>query len=214
MKPLTATFAAVVLALMSMIFAGTANANEWKMGALSRQVTILPEALGLQNTDRREFICLALAIYHEARGEKTRTGREAVAHVVYNRTGSRAFPDSICGVVWDKGQFGWTTRPVGSLYPREPAAWLDSQRVAIAVLKGGRDPTNGATYFYGVNERKPTWAYKAIRTWRHGNHVFVSLPGTLRQQAKVRFDKVVEIVAVTAATEIIKPVPPSIAQLD
>lgn len=183
------------------------------MAPLSSQVAILPEALGLQNTDRREFICMALAIYHEARGEN-RTGKEAVAHVVYNRTETRAFPDSICGVVWQKGQFGWTPRPVGSLLPRDPGAWLDSQRVAMTVLKGGRDPTSGATYFYGTREKRPAWANKATRTWRHGNHVFVSLPGKMREQARIVFVQAVETVAVTTAAELVKPITNPLAGLD
>lgn len=179
MKALTATCAAVVLALSSI--AGTAKADEWKMDALSHQVSVLPEALGLQDTDRREFLCLALAIYHEARGEPT-TGKEAVAHVVYNRTQSRAFPATICGVVWQKGQFGWTPRPVGSLVPRDPEAWLEAQRIAYGVIKHrGSDPTRGATYFYGAHERhKPRWAYKAEFASRLGGHIFCSVPGLRR----------------------------------
>ena len=46
-----------------------AHANEWKMDPLSNQVTILPEARESQDIDQREFLCLALDIYHEARGE-------------------------------------------------------------------------------------------------------------------------------------------------
>ncbi len=196
MKPLTATFAAAFLALASLVSAGSAKANEWKMEPLSSQVSILPEALGLHNTDRRNFLCMALAIYHEARGE-TPTGKLAVAHVVYNRTNSRAFPETVCGVVWQKGQFGWAPRPVGSLIPRDSSAWLTSQKIALTVLTNPeRDPTGGATYFYGTRERKPQWAAKATRSWQYGGHIFVHLPSAKRTKT-VLVAKVVETVTNT-----------------
>ena len=196
MKPLTATFAAAFLALTSLVSAGSAEANEWKMEPLSSQVSISPEALGLHNTDRRNFLCMALAIYHEARGENL-LGKRAVAHVVYNRTNSRAFPETICGVVWQKGQFGWAPRPVGSLIPRDSNAWLEAQRIALQVIQHPeRDPTGGATYFYGTKERKPQWAAKATRSWQHGGHIFVHLPSGKRTTT-VLAAKVVETVTST-----------------
>jgi len=53
--------------------------------------------------------CLTEAIYHEARGEKYE-GQAAVAQVVFNRvqySGSE-WGKSICGVVYQPGQFTWT----------------------------------------------------------------------------------------------------------
>ena len=53
--------------------------------------------------DGREIGCLALTIYHEARGESER-GKLAVGHVVMNRTRSVLFPASVCDVVRQGGQ--------------------------------------------------------------------------------------------------------------
>ncbi|HCR66389.1 MAG TPA: cell wall hydrolase, partial [Oceanicaulis sp.] len=47
----------------------------------------------------RERRCLAEAIYYEARSE-TLAGQMAVAEVVINRSRHRAYPNSICGVVY------------------------------------------------------------------------------------------------------------------
>lgn len=54
-----------------------------------------------------EKVCLACNLYHEARGE-TDSGIMAVAIVTLNRVRSPAYPNSICGVVWQKSQFSWT----------------------------------------------------------------------------------------------------------
>jgi spore germination cell wall hydrolase CwlJ-like protein len=44
--------------------------------------------------------CLARAIYFEARGEPV-SGKIAVGRVILNRVESKAYPDSICGVVYE-----------------------------------------------------------------------------------------------------------------
>jgi spore germination cell wall hydrolase CwlJ-like protein len=136
------------LALAALVsFANAGHANEWKIDALSNQVSILPEARELQESDRREFLCLALNIYFEARGESP-SGKAAVAYVVINRRDSGRFAPTICSVVWQRSQFSWTVRPVGSLVPREQAVWETCQRIALAVLaRQTKDPTSGALYF-------------------------------------------------------------------
>ena len=48
--------------------------------------------------------CLTEALYFEARGEG-RSGQRAVAEVILNRVDSRTFPNSVCGVVHQRGQF-------------------------------------------------------------------------------------------------------------
>ena len=47
----------------------------------------------------KEQKCLANAIYFEARGETLR-GQAAVAQVVLNRVRNPAYPETICGVVY------------------------------------------------------------------------------------------------------------------
>lgn len=59
------------------------------------------EDRALSNEDRK---CLVDAIYHEARGEPEK-GMFAVASVVIARTEHPKFPDSVCSVVKQKGQF-------------------------------------------------------------------------------------------------------------
>lgn len=56
---------------------------------------------------KHELKCLAETIYHESRGESY-YGRLAVAQVVINRVNSPGWPKTICGVVFQRGQFSWT----------------------------------------------------------------------------------------------------------
>jgi spore germination cell wall hydrolase CwlJ-like protein len=51
-----------------------------------------------------EIQCLAQTIHGEAQGEST-IGKEAVAQVIINRTKSKAFPKTVCGVVKQRHQF-------------------------------------------------------------------------------------------------------------
>lgn len=60
-----------------------------------------------KDLSENDMYCMVQNIYHESRGEDT-LGQAAVAHVTLNRVKSPAYPDSVCGVVWQKDQFSWT----------------------------------------------------------------------------------------------------------
>ena len=62
--------------------------------------------LSMQNVTAKEIKCLATAIYHEANAESVK-GQIAVANVIMNRVESKDFPNSVCGVISQKGQFSW-----------------------------------------------------------------------------------------------------------
>ncbi len=122
-----------------------------------------------------EFVCLALNVYHEARGESVQ-GQRAVAHVTLNRARDRAFPGSVCGVVGQCSgrscQFGWWTR--ASVTPREPQAWGRALDVAAAALTGDDDdPTGGAHYFVPAARPVPGWARRFAVTATIGAHRFL-----------------------------------------
>ncbi len=51
--------------------------------------------------------CLAMNIYHEARGESVE-GQRAVGLVTLHRVLARSYPDDICSVVYQPKQFSWT----------------------------------------------------------------------------------------------------------
>jgi len=130
--------------------------------------------------DARQQRCLAQAIYYEARGE-TQRGQVAVAEVIMNRVRSRAYPNSICGVVYQGSerstgcQFTFTCDGSLNHTPRG-RAWDRAQRVATAVMQGYTRPvTNHATHYHttGVN---PIWNSGLVQTTQIGVHVFYRLP--------------------------------------
>ena len=111
--------------------------------------------------------CLTEALYFEARGEG-RSGQRAVAEVILNRVDSRTFPNSVCGVVHQRGQFTYNK----NARIREKGTFARVQKVAMAALSGQpRTLTNGATYFH-TGRVKPSWSRRFERTTRIGAHIF------------------------------------------
>jgi len=112
--------------------------------------------------DGQEIGCLALTIYHEARGESER-GKLAVGHVVMNRTRSALFPASVCDVVRQGGQqlhrcqFSWWCDG-RSDRPKDEAALQQSLWLAEEIYYGcTRDPTAGALWYHSTAVR-PAWS--------------------------------------------------------
>lgn len=120
------------------------------------------------SVDHSEHRCLAETIYYEARGEST-AGKKAVANVVLNRVNHHRWPDTICKVVYQKGQFSWSNKKYKI---REQEAWVESKAIARAIMiqhqtNKRKDNTNGATFFStGYHHPKTT------RVAKIGSHVF------------------------------------------
>ena len=132
----------------------------------------------IDRTEDPELYCLALNIYFEARGE-TVQGQFAVADVTLNRVEADEFPDTICGVVYQRSQFSWTHQVNNPRNPRirEREAWHDAQLYAmeIAVWEIERGVTDGATYFH-ANYVRPRWRHSFEKTTRIGAHLFYRDP--------------------------------------
>jgi len=123
--------------------------------------------------------CMAMNIYHEARGEPI-AGQYAVAEVTLNRTRSHQFPSSVCQVVYQKHwspqrketvyAFSWAGQSVSTNF--NSAAWRQAVRIARTVLTGDRTPTlHGALYYHSINV-KPDWARRHKRLAIIGRHIF------------------------------------------
>lgn len=147
---------------------------------LARPAEALPPVAPLNATppSAEDVRCLALNIYHEARGEPV-IGQVAVAAVTLNRVASDRFPNTVCGVVkqsW-RGtcQFSWACDG-RSDHPREAEAWTRAQRLARAALYNpGWDPTNGAMWYH-ANWVRPSWRHEFEPTTKIGVHQFYRHP--------------------------------------
>lgn len=119
-----------------------------------------------------EMRCLALNIYHEARGEEAE-GQMAVAHTTLNRVQSSRFPNTICGVVWQHRQFSWT-QDGRSDTPRDAEAWRQSVYVAYLSARWhsmGEDFSHGAL-FYHEQSVNPRWNRSMHEVLQIGAHRF------------------------------------------
>ena len=75
---------------------------------------VLEPVVEIPEIDLAELDCLALNIYHEARGE-TYQGKVAVANVTLNRVAHSKYPDSVCGVVRQGRHYvNWKGKPCQS----------------------------------------------------------------------------------------------------
>lgn len=125
----------------------------------------------------RQLNTLALNIYHEARGEGE-AGMQMVGEVVLNRVNHPKYPDTICDVVYQKGQFSWVKK-MKNHTPKEKDMWELSLHMAERLLDGEIELyDNGATHFLNPSDLKrlPSWARKFEKVARIGNHVFFEQP--------------------------------------
>lgn len=124
--------------------------------------------------------CLTQAIYYEAAREPL-DGKRAVAQVVLNRLRHPAYPNSVCGVVYEGSnqrvcQFSFTCD--GSLL-RAPMAsyWAESRSVAEDALAGGTEPSVGTATHYHADYVLPKWAFTLSKITQIGAHIFYRFPG-------------------------------------
>jgi spore germination cell wall hydrolase CwlJ-like protein len=140
-----------------------------------------PFRLGNALDESRDLECLTQAVYYEARGEG-RDGMQAVAQVVLNRARHPAFPNSVCGVVFQGAgrrtgcQFSFTCN--GSMrHGVNAGAWDRARDVAAKALSGAVFARVGnATHFHttGVS---PGWRNSLIQVSQVGSHLFYRFGG-------------------------------------
>ena len=125
----------------------------------------------------KEQNCLARGIYFEARGEPA-TGQVAVAQVILNRVKNPAYPDSICGVVYQNE--GWRGRCQFSFACdgikdriRSPAAWVQARTIAREVTNGKYwlDAVADSTHYH-ADYVNPRWARSMKKVDTIGRHIF------------------------------------------
>lgn len=188
------------ITLLSLIFTVTlvacasfepqADTTEWPTNIEQVEVAIIdPPAPIDPPYSQSEFECLRLNIYHEA-GNQSRRGKQAVALVTINRTRTKHYPPTICGVVKqgsmksgkvtrNRCQFSWycdgkDDQPNLS-HPGERKAWEESGEVANNVLLDRIPDFLGRATHYHATYVNPHWAnvpkrYKRLTAV--GTHIF------------------------------------------
>lgn len=151
-------------------------------------------ALRIDNSgvDRnRALQCLTAAIYYEAASEPD-AGQRAVAQVVLNRVAHPAYPNTVCGVVYQGSerstgcQFTFTCD--GSL-ARKPVRlfWDRARNVALAALGGYVYAPAGLATHYHTIQVHPYWADSLRFLGTIGSHRFYGFSGKAGQPTAFRF---------------------------
>lgn len=124
----------------------------------------------------QETNCLAEAVYYEARSE-TIAGQKAVAEVVLNRVGHKAFPSTVCSVVYQGAerttgcQFSFACDGSNAKLPYGKH-WDEAQMIAKHMMMGASTPiTNRATHYHTTSV-SPKWAPTLRKLRKYDTHVF------------------------------------------
>lgn len=138
--------------------------------------------LGDTSDRERALGCLTAAVYYEAGDD--RIGQQAVAQVILNRVRHPAYPNTVCGVVFEGSnrktgcQFTFTCD--GSLFRKPTASALKRARqVATGAIDGSTDPAVGSATHYHANYVLPVWSGKLEKLTTIGAHIFYRFPGAM-----------------------------------
>ncbi len=162
------------------------------------QVAMAKEADLLSQESFKQELCMAVNIYHEARGDNV-AGMYAVADVVLNRVQDSRYPNTVCDVVHQGPvRESWKTRKDETLpdeervyYPvrnmcqfswycdgkaddtNDETAWALSQEIAYKIMhdRKYRGITEGSTHYHATYVN-PKWARDLTTVGRIGTHIF------------------------------------------
>lgn len=131
--------------------------------------------------------CLALNVYHEARGEPVE-GQYAVAQVTMNR--ARHIRKDVCRIVLAPSQFSWTKYGVfwmnekpflnPSYQPGNTVAWKIALNVAKSSIRTREISQVGDATFYHAYYVRPDWQPHVEYVLTIGDHHFYRGDGKVR----------------------------------
>lgn len=127
-------------------------------------------ATSVAHAGQKEIKCLAENIYYESSGESL-AGKLAVAKVTLNRTEHPNYPNTICGVVYQRKQFSWTSNKALRAKPKDRAVWQEALNIATDAYYSGLEELDHfkAISFHNLTVN-PKWNLKRVA--KIGNHIF------------------------------------------
>jgi len=151
---------------MAVLSGAGPNGAAISAASLEELVADMPVADGAMSKDMR---CLAGAIYFESRGEPL-LGQLAVGRVIVNRAESGRFPESYCGVVFQRSQFSFVRGGQMPSIDTGSAAWRNARAIAEIAHQGLWDsPAKGALFFHAAHVN-PRW--RLTRVVQVSSHIF------------------------------------------
>lgn len=110
---------------------------------------------------------MARAINGEARGEAYE-GQVAVGAVILNRVKNSQFPNTIAGVIYEKGAFTAVADGQINVPIKEGSGVLKAAQDAM----NGWDPTNGCIYYFNPDTATNKWIWSRPLVKKIGKHRF------------------------------------------
>lgn len=131
---------------------------------LKKEYTVTGESVpsGYTSTD---LYLLAKCIYAEGRGEPY-IGQVAIGAVVLNRVKSNDFPNTVSGVIYQKGAF--TAVADGQINLEPDSTAYNAAQDAM----NGWDPSYGCLYYYNPAVATSSWIFNRSTVTVIGRHVF------------------------------------------
>ncbi|MBB3982687.1 hypothetical protein GGR44_002353 [Sphingobium fontiphilum] len=129
----------------------------------------LVEAQGDADPVDGDLRCLAGAVYFESKGESLE-GQLAVARVIINRARSGRFASSLCGVVFQRGQFSFVRG--GDIPPvrADSRDWREAVAIAQIALNDSWDSLAEGALFFHARRVAPGWGKTRLAVI--DNHIF------------------------------------------
>lgn len=144
---------------------GSATAKA--MGVSISGTTSSAGTTSASSVSNSDLYLLSCCVYGEARGESY-TGKVAVAAVILNRVKSSQFPNSISGVIYQKGAFTCVSDGQINLGTND-----ECTRAAQDAMNGW-DPTGGAIYYFNPATATSKWIWSRPQLLTIGKHIFCS----------------------------------------
>ena len=146
---------------------GVVGKSTYKALGMEKSYQVLQGAnnANTSGVNSSEVYLLAKTIHAEGRGEPY-VGQVAIGAVIMNRVRSASFPNTVSGVVYQKGAFTAVDDGQINLTPNETA--MKAARDAI----NGWDPTGGALYYYNPAVATSAWIFDRQTVTVIGKHVF------------------------------------------
>ena len=117
--------------------------------------------------------CIAVAVYHEARGESLE-GQLAVARVIMNRAASGKYPASWCGVVKQPWQFSFVNPRTGYMpgVDADSQSWRNALGVTRLAVANAVPSLPTDCLWYHADYVAPSWGKRLSRVQKIGAHIF------------------------------------------
>ncbi len=165
----TAAVSPTVVALPGSAAAVASEAASLQRGGWPLYALVDKFSAGAPLTD--EANCIAVAVYHEARGE-TLEGQLAVAKVIMNRAASGKYPTSWCGVVKQKWQFSFVRNGRFPSVDQGSDAWRKALGVTRLAVANAVQSVPTDCLWYHADYVAPSWGRRLTKVEKIGAHIF------------------------------------------